>query len=52
MFAITWSMGALLETSDRFKFDQFLRENLPFLDIPPAQLEDDPQPVSISYKFL
>lgn len=34
VFGVTWSMGALLETADRLKFDEYLRENMTNLDLP------------------
>lgn len=34
VFALVWGMGALLETSDRSKFDEFLRTKCTQLDIP------------------
>lgn len=34
VFALVWGMGALLETSDRIKYDEFLRTKCTQLDIP------------------
>lgn len=34
VFALVWSMGAMLETEDRLKFDEFLKTNLPDLSLP------------------
>ncbi|KAJ1525369.1 hypothetical protein ONE63_010185 [Megalurothrips usitatus] len=36
VFALAWGMGALLELADRQKYDRFLRDNLPQLDLPAA----------------
>ncbi|RZC39074.1 dynein heavy chain 5, axonemal [Asbolus verrucosus] len=34
VFALVWGMGAFLEIEDRNKYDVFLKENLPDLDLP------------------
>ncbi|XP_066590394.1 dynein axonemal heavy chain 5 [Prorops nasuta] len=40
VFALVWGIGALLETADRTKYDEFLRENCSSLDLP--SLDDCP----------
>ncbi|XP_066156829.1 dynein axonemal heavy chain 5 [Euwallacea fornicatus] len=34
VFALTWGMGAHLETDDRLKYDKFIKENLSDLNLP------------------
>lgn len=34
VFALTWGMGAYLESEDRSKYDGFMKENLTELDLP------------------
>ncbi|KAK4873406.1 hypothetical protein RN001_015435 [Aquatica leii] len=34
VFALIWGLGSLLETQDRVKFDNFLKDQLPDLDLP------------------
>lgn len=34
VFALIWGMGAYLETEDRLKYDEFIKGNLDFLDLP------------------
>lgn len=34
VFALVWGIGALLETTDRQKYDKYLRENFDTLDLP------------------
>jgi len=37
VFAMMWSLGALLELDDRKKLEEFIRENFSNLDLPPSQ---------------
>lgn len=37
VFALAWSMGALLELNDRKKYDQFLRDSFTQLDLPTSR---------------
>nr|CAD7258975.1 unnamed protein product [Timema shepardi] len=36
VFALIWSMGAFLDLDDRKRFDEFLRDKLSSLDLPPT----------------
>lgn len=33
-FAMIWGAGALLETADRLKYSEYIRDKLNFLDLP------------------
>lgn len=35
-FALIWSIGALLETNDRIKYDEYFRTNFEHLELPPT----------------
>lgn len=37
VFALVWGIGALLETSDRQKYDVYLRQNFESLDLPTSE---------------
>ncbi|XP_033349446.1 dynein heavy chain 5, axonemal isoform X1 [Bombus vosnesenskii] len=37
VFALVWGIGALLETSDRQKYDSYLRQNFESLDLPTSE---------------
>ena len=39
IFAIMWSIGAILELEDRSKMEQWLRQKKPDLDLPPCDTE-------------
>lgn len=41
IFAQVWGIGALLETSDRQKYDSYLRENFANLDLPTSEKHPD-----------
>ncbi|CAG5099433.1 Similar to DNAH5: Dynein heavy chain 5 [Cotesia congregata] len=37
VFSLVWGIGALLETADRIKFDNYLRGNFEYLDLPMSE---------------
>lgn len=41
VFALAWGMGALLELSDRKKFDQYVRDKFKDLDLPYSRHHQD-----------
>ena len=48
VFALMWSVGALLERDDRVKLDGYLRKNYPNLLLPP----ESPDPEDIIFDFV